>query len=120
MGSGVPPSSFSAYEMLAAQPPTAPRRLGTRKDMFRMCSWSGRICSAKRPSKPMMVSKARDPQMTAAMVSFVGSGIEGKQPVARDARAARHGEHDAKRACPFAAGGDGLTGSAQLGRRQHA
>src|SRR3954451_2153941 len=84
MGKGVPPSSFRAYAMLPAQPPKSRLRLGTRNETFRMCSWSGRICSAKRPWKPMMVSKARDPQMTAAMLFFQWSGIEGQQAVAGD------------------------------------
>ena len=49
-----------------------------------MCSWSGRICSAKRPSKVMMVSKAREPQITADIENLGGIGIESKQPVAGD------------------------------------
>jgi hypothetical protein len=53
--------------MLPAQPPKSRRSAGTRKDTFRMWSWSGMICSEKRPSKLMMVSKAREPQMSAAM-----------------------------------------------------
>ena len=51
IGSGVPPSSFRLYAMLPAQPPKSRRSAGTRNDTFRMCSWSGRIWSAKRPSK---------------------------------------------------------------------
>ena len=49
------------------------RSPGTRNDTLRMCSWLGRICSAKRPSKVMMVSKAIEPQTRMVMV-LLGQG----------------------------------------------
>jgi hypothetical protein len=57
--------------MLPAQPPKSRRKAGTKKDTFKMCNWSGKICSAKRPSKSMMVSKAKDPQIKEAMFFFL-------------------------------------------------
>src|SRR5512135_2199146 len=107
--------------MLPAQPPKSRLRAGTRKDTFRMWSWSGRICSAKRPSKLMMVSKARDPQMTAAMVLFLwGSGVEGKQAVAGHARGAAGVDPHAHGARPLAGRGDHAVGGAEFRRGQHA
>src|SRR4051812_32961929 len=109
--------------MLPAQPPKSRRSAGTRKDTFRMCSWSGRICCAKRPSKVMMVSNARDPQMTAAMVCCLGkgSGIESEQSVARDAAATR-GRRDGQRegGGPLGRSGDGGGRRAEFAREQHA
>jgi hypothetical protein len=41
--------------------------VGTRKLMFRICTLSGRMCSANRPSKVVMVSNASEPQMRVDM-----------------------------------------------------
>ena len=60
--------------MLPAQPPHSRRSVGTRKLTFRMCTWSGMICSEKRPGNVVMVSKARDPQISAGMAAPVGLG----------------------------------------------
>src|SRR5207247_8648196 len=67
--------------MLPAQPPKSRRRAGTRKDTLRMCNWSGRICSEKRPSKVMMVSNARDPQITADIEFSIQSGVKSQDAV---------------------------------------
>ncbi len=53
--------------MLPAQPPNSLRNVGTRKETFRMCTWSGRICCEKRPGKLVMVSKASEPQIRTDM-----------------------------------------------------
>ncbi len=78
--------------MLPAQPPKSRRRPGTRKDTLRMCSWSGRIWSANRPSKVMMVSNAREPQITAAMdepLVGVGGKERRRRAALRDRSASR-------------------------------
>ena len=64
---GSPPSCASVYAMLPAQPPNSRRSVGTRNETFRMCTWSGRICCAKRPWNVVMVSNASEPQISAGM-----------------------------------------------------
>src|SRR5574343_400588 len=98
--------------ILPAQPPKSRRSAGTRNDTLRMCNWSGRICSANRHSKPMMVSKASEPQIRTAIVSFVvcatpvatwKSVIKSHHPVACDADPCG-AEHQGARNTPFTMG----------------
>ena len=56
--------------MFPAQPPNSRRMSGTRKDTFRMCTWCGRMWSAKRPSKTMMESYAMEPQISVLMMDL--------------------------------------------------
>lgn len=76
--------------MLPAQPPKSRRNVGTRNDTFRMRSCSGRIWSANRPSKVMMVSNASDPQINCrhGPLQFKKSGVKSQKPIAGDARCA--------------------------------
>ena len=53
--------------MLPAQPPNSRFISGTRKETFRMWTWSGRMWSANRPWNTMTVSYAIEPQMSVRM-----------------------------------------------------
>src|SRR3990167_9409953 len=78
--------------MLPAHPPYSRRRPGTRNDTLRMCNWLGRICSAKRPSKVMMVSDrtqavgdvARAPPVLATQARHQERHIEDVQLAGQD------------------------------------
>src|SRR5665647_3032108 len=107
--------------MLPAQPPKSRLRAGTRNDTLSICSWSGRICSAKRPSKLMMVSKAREPQITAAIGMPVGSWIESEQAVTCNLAAQRGvGDGQGQRAGPLGRGRDDAAARCQFAGNQDA
>ena len=68
--------------MLPAQPPNSRRSVGTRNETFRMCTWSGRICSAKRPGK---VGDGVEGERAADQCRHGGSAVRGSRAGARGA-----------------------------------